>query len=337
MESSPLVAFPSTPSARECKQGTMGKLTKITHRLAIAAALLATGGLLAEGYANQAGKSLCHTSACAIVTKFVRLGEPLLLSLGAGMFLLLAAFIFFAGRYAKQPMVRFLPILTLIGAAAFDGALLGFQFITLRQHCQLCISVAIALGLVTLLYSASLRNWTILLSVLTAWTAGFLANAILIMPDTTEAHSGMIFYERPAAKEFAHPPVATLIFSLECPHCTMVLEAMAKQNLHNITWRFAITDTSFTSYEKLGLFYAEQKTTTNPFQLLIESKKSQQAKLTDNKLLKKFPELTRQARSFLANNGLNAVPVLVFKEPNDKITIIPGSPEIIEFLGSIKP
>lgn len=314
----------------------MTRNIQITHLLSITFSLLAAAALIAERYANEAGKSLCHTSACAIVTKFVRLGEPLLLSIGAGGFLLLAVTIFFAGRYGKHPILRFLPTLTLIGAASFDGALLGFQFITLRQHCQLCISVAIALGLVTLLYSASRRRWSILCSVITVWIAGFMANAILIMPDTSVANTGMIFYERPAAPVHTRPPVATLIFSLECPHCATVLEKMAQQNFDDITWRFAITDDSGKSYEKLGHFYDNLSVTTNPFQLLVDSKKSR-ARVVDSKILQKFPELARQARLFLANNGLHAVPVLVFREPNDKITIIPGTPGILNFLGSLKP
>ena len=313
----------------------MERIPRILHRVAITVSLLAAGGLLAERYLTQLGKSLCHTSACEIVTKFVRYGEPLLLSIGAAGFLLLAVFILFAGRYGKHPFVRSLPILTLIGAAAFDGALLGFQFITLRQHCQLCISIALSLGLISLFYSASLKRWSILCSVLTVWTAGFLANAILIMPDTTETQAGMTFYERPAARTLPPPPVATLIFSMECPHCTELLESLAKTNPNTMTWRFALIDDSSRAYNKLGYFYANLPTSTNPFQILVDAKKSQ-AKLEDKKLLAKLPELTRQARLFLATNTLRTIPVLVYKETDGRITMIPGSSEIASFLNSVK-
>jgi hypothetical protein len=313
----------------------MDKKTQLLHWLAITLSLLASSGLMTELYLASMGKSWCHASACAIVTKYIRFGEPLLLSCGAGFFLILAGSIFFARRYEHTPLVFFLPTITIIGSAAFDGALLGFQFITLRQHCLLCITVAITLGLVTLLYSVSRKKWSIVFLALTVWSAGFLANAMLIMPDTTEAHTGMIFYERPAAKELTRPPVATLIFSLECPHCTEIIELLAKQNSKTITWRFAITDDSSQSYDKLGHFYANLSATTNPFQLLLESKKRQTR--PDNNLLAKLSGLSRQARLFLANNGIYAVPVLVFKEPNDRITIIPGSPGIVAFLRSLKP
>lgn len=315
----------------------MNNLSRILHRLSISASFLAASGLLLEQFLSQAGKSLCHTSACEIVTKFVRLGEPLLLSLGAAGFLLLAVFIFFAGRYGKSPFIRSLPVLILIGAAAFDGALLGFQFITLRQHCQLCITVALSLVLIALCYSVSLKKWSIFCSVLTVWISGFLANAILIMPDTTETRAGMTFYEQPAAKEMTTPPaVATLIFSLACPHCTDLLESLAKINPNTMTWRFALIDKSPQAYNKLGYFYANLPTSTNPFQLLLDAK-NKHAKLTDKTILARLPELTRQARVFLSTNSLRTIPVLVYKETNGRITMISGSSEIASFLSSRKP
>lgn len=312
----------------------MNPKSPISHDITIGACLLAGGGLLYERYLTQMGKSLCHTSACEIVAKYVRFGEPALLAVGAANFLLLAGLIFFAWRYQQKSFAATLPLLALIGSAAFDGALLGFQFVTLRQHCQLCITVAIALCLIAALYSISLKRWSIIASCLVVWGAGFMASAILIMPDTTEAKSGMVFYERNAAQEFSAPPVATLIFSVNCPHCKEVLAALAQKNPKHISWRFAVIDDSLASINRLGYFYANASSTANPFQLLLDSK-GQDTTVLDKKVSAKFPDLTRQARLFLANNKINSVPVLVFQENKAKTIILTGSTEIEAFVKAL--
>jgi len=304
------------------------------HAATLTATLLAAVGLAVELTLSHHGKSLCHASACEIVGRYIRFGEPTLLAIGAGIFFLLAGFIFFAGRYGDRPLVRALPLLTLIGAAAFDGALLGFQFITLRQHCQLCITVALVLATIALLYSASLRKWLIFSAVCVVWGAGFIANAILVMPDATAAHSSMIFYERAAAKEFPSASTAVLVFSMECPHCQEVLASLAQKNPKNIHWKFAVVDQSIDSINKLMYFSEHSAQSANPFQLLLDVKQRpvSQTGVVSNA---KIPELTRQARLFLANNGLNAIPVLVFIESKERMTFRIGLAEILTFIDSL--
>ena len=52
--------------------------------------------------------------------------------------------------------------------------------------------------------------------------------------------------------------------------------------------------------------------------------------------LAKFTELTRQARIYLATLGVTAVPVLVLKKTEGKITIAIGSPEILSVISSLQ-
>ena len=308
--------------------------TPSLHHATITISFLAAVSLLGELILSHQGKSLCQTSACQIVGRYILFGEPVLLAFGAGFFIILAGLIFFAGRYGKNSLVPALPVLTIIGAAAFDGALLGFQFITLRQHCQLCISVALALATIALLHSSSLRQWIIFGSACAAWVAGFMASAILIMPEVAAAHSGMIFYERAATREFPEAPTATLIFSMECPHCQEVLSALAQKNPKNISWKFAAIDNSVDAINKLGYFYEHSATSENPFQLVLDSKhsSSKPAGASGAKLL----ESTRQARIFLANNGITGIPFLGFQETKERGTFRVGSLEIAAFIDSLQ-
>jgi len=308
--------------------------TPSLHYAAITTSFLTALGLLVELILVQQGKSLCQSSACEIVGRYIRFGEPILLAIGAGGFLILTGFVFFAGRYGERPLVRVLPVLTLTSAAAFDGALLGFQFVTLRQHCQLCISVALALATIALLHSGSLRKWAIFFSAITVWMAGFMASAILIMPDVTAAHSGMEFYGRAAAKEFPAAPTATLIFSMECPHCQEILAYLAKKNPKNISWKLASVDQSVSSISELEYFRKHSSTSDNPFQLILDATQKVTKSIVPSG--SNIPELTRQARIFLANNGIHAIPVLVVQETKDRMSLRVGLSEIIAFIDSLQ-
>jgi len=153
------------------------------------------------------------------VARFVRFGEPALLAAGACFFTTLAGALFFSRRYHSNQTVGAIPIILLIGATAFDGALIGFQYVTLGQKCPICLSVAATLLTCAILYGSAWRRWTITLCCVAAWACGFAANSITVMPDITNASSAMVFYQREAGKDISNPAKATLIFSLTCPHC----------------------------------------------------------------------------------------------------------------------
>ncbi|MEJ5242809.1 MAG: hypothetical protein WHT64_04510, partial [Desulfomicrobiaceae bacterium] len=81
--------------------------------------------------------SLCTTTGCAVVGEYIRFGEGNLLKLGAAFFWLLWLVAFFAGRYPKAWIWGGFGLLV-AGALAFDGTLLGFQFVALREFCLIC-------------------------------------------------------------------------------------------------------------------------------------------------------------------------------------------------------
>ena len=299
----------------------------------VATCLLAATGLAIELFLISHGKSLCQTSACEIVAKYVRFGEATLLAAGTCFFLLLAGAVFFCRRYFNNPLIAKFPLLLLVGSAAFDGALIGFQFVTLGQKCAICLMVAATLISVGILYSASLRKWSIALLCISAWVAGFIANSVLIMPDVTVTNSGMVFYERDAAEKIKNPATATLIFSLNCPHCKDVLKLLAEKNPNDMKWRFAIVDGDKDIITKLGLFYDNAADSDNPFKLLLETKDKDIP--LPPKILDKFPDLTRQARIFLSNIGITGIPVLVIDITPDKKIILTGTKEITNYLATL--
>ncbi len=303
--------------------------SKYLHPLTIISCLAASAVLLTELFLVRNGKSLCPTTSCEIVARYIRFGEPVLLAIGACFFLALGGAVFFAGRYKDNKWLPVLPILLLIGASSFDGALIGFQLTTIGRKCVICLGVAATLAVLSGLYAASLRRWGVAFLCITAWIAGFIANASIIMPDITSASSGMVFYERPGANNIKQALTATFVFSLECSHCKDVLEYLAEKNPSDMKWRFVITDQKKKTIAKLGHFYNYAAQADNPFQLFLDSK-DKTSKL-EGAILNKFPDLTRQARVFLANNGIKGVPLLVVDTGNTT-TFYKGAPSILEYL-----
>ncbi len=88
--------------------------------------------------------SLCTTTSCQVVGEYVKFGELALIKAGAAFFWLLWLLLFFAHRYDKKWLWGSITLL-LFGALAFDGALLGFQFVGLKENCLICIGVGLAL------------------------------------------------------------------------------------------------------------------------------------------------------------------------------------------------
>ena len=121
---------------------------RLLSRESIFAALLgmSAGVLSIEFWLQfQMGSSLCQTSACQAVAEFVRIGEPALVLFGSGFFWLLFV-LALIGMVTSAKWIWTLIGVALFGALAFDGALIGYQFVGLGQKCYLCLAVGIALA-----------------------------------------------------------------------------------------------------------------------------------------------------------------------------------------------
>ena len=301
----------------------------------ISAAVLSFLGAIAlslEFYLNARGHSLCKTAACEVVGHYIRIGEPFLITGGAAFFWILGLIFFFTYRYPQK--LSSLPVLFLLPALAFDGTLIGFQFFTINQRCAICISVALLLCFISILYLMGRRKYILLLAGILTWTGGFLASGAIEMPEPINAFGSMIFYQRVAPeKGNVQPEKFTLVFSMQCPHCEKVLAYLTKKNPQDVTWQLAATDTDNDSLAELSEFVRQSAGHNNPFSLLKKIKKESGSK-NNLKIISKLKKKTKKAQIFLANIGINKIPVLVVELPPNSKTLYIGAPTILRHLES---
>lgn len=306
--------------------------------LSLSAALILTlaGAILLslESQLAMQGKSLCKTRGCEIVGQYLRLGEPFLIAGGAAFLWLLALMFFFAIRYPRRLIS--LPLFALMPALAFDGALIGFQVFTIEQTCLICFGVAALLVVITLLYSISRKNLYIIIVGVLIWTGGFTANSIMIMPKPSGAYHAMSIVRQQAVDQsIPARATMTMVFSVDCPACLDVVSYLADNPIPEVNWHFASVDRSPESLRRLGYFLALAENSANIFKALEQSKtKTVPDQIKFNPAaIKKHNEKTL---SFLANMGINTVPVLIIEHSDSRKEIISGREEIIQTLASRK-
>jgi len=298
----------------------------------LAVALLAALALSVESYMQLQGTSLCQTSACEVVGKYLQISEQILVAAGAGFFWILTILFFFAHRYPKQ--IGIYPFLILAVAMAFDGGLIGFQFFTIKQKCFLCLATASVLILVTFLYCIARKKTLIFFTCLLAWIGGFSANGIIDMPDPSGAYKQMAFYQRTAEQNEQHPAIKkTFVFSMECPHCMEIIKELAEKNPKHTTWRLAAIDRDAVSLMKISKFMDLAAQSDNPFSLLTQIKKESIEQYSVNKSIK---TKNKKTLSFLNNFNINSVPVLIVETSETERKLLIGSTAIQKTL-SAKP
>ncbi|GAB1408881.1 hypothetical protein MASR1M90_00350 [Desulfovibrionales bacterium] len=304
-------------------------MSKVPHYLLLTFLCLAALFLSAEVWMQAVRHtSFCTTTACDVVGDYIRFGEGNLIKLGAFFFWMLWLLVFFAGRYPKAWIWGWASML-LFGALACDGALLGFQFIGLKEKCLLCIVVA------SLLFSAlALFSWvrTSFLTVflgLSIWAGGFTANAILdlgvIPPDLPD--TGVVAWTAPEAQGPQH----VLFFSLHCDHCSKVL-ANLSINTDRLTgtWILSCADNKEEDLYRLATIQTSDATSSNPFleTLRLESLDTVEPVPVSNDLR----QTVRTARTFFKTKGFQGVPVMIVMEKPGKEYILRGESNITAYL-----
>lgn len=304
-------------------------MSKIPHYLLLSFLGLAALFLSAEVWMQAVRHtSFCTTTACDVVGDYIRFGEGNLIKLGAFFFWLLWLLVFFAGRYPK-PWIWGSAAMLLFGALACDGALLGFQFMGLKEKCLLCIVVA------SLLFSAlALFSWarSSLLTVfvgISIWAGGFTANALLdlgvIPPDLPD--TGFVAWTAPESQGPQH----VLFFSLHCDHCSKVL-ANLSINTEQLTgtWFFSSTDNKEEDFQRMATVQASEATQSNPFLeiLRLESiDKVEPVSVSDD-----LRQTVRTARTFFKTKGFQGVPVMLVVERPGRELILRGEGTITAYL-----
>lgn len=275
--------------------------------------------------------SFCTTSSCAVVGEYIRFGEGNLIKLGAMFFWLLWALVFFGSRYDKR-WIWGLVCLILLGALAFDGALLGFQFVGLEEKCALCIGVASALFVQLGLLAWVRRSVLIFFLGAAVWIGGFTANSVLDLDVTAPVVTETSFLNTaPDGNASAHYPQHVLFFSLHCDHCSKILGNLSinKEHLPE-TWLFSCIDNKEDDLFRLSHILASSATKENPFLeiLRLESLETVEPVLISEDLRR----TVREARAYFKMKEFGGIPVLVVVERPGRELILRGENTIMDYL-----
>lgn len=272
--------------------------------------------------------SLCTTSACDVVGEYVRFGEGNLIKLGATFFWFLWGLAFFGGRYDKKWIWGLASIL-LFGALAFDGAILGFQFMGLKEKCLLCIIVGSALGIGLCLFAWVRRSLLTALLGMAVWCGGFAANAVLdlnvVPPAITD--TALISYE--TAPDNA--PQHVLFFSLHCDHCAKIL-ANLSVNAKNLPgkWHLSCADNKEEDMYRLAMIQASNATKDNPFLEILRIETLE--KVDPVPVPEDLRQTVRTARAYFKMKGYQGIPLLVVMERPGWEMVLRGETNIMEYL-----
>jgi hypothetical protein len=304
-------------------------MTKVSRYALLAFLFLAASFLSAEVWMQAIRHtSFCTTSSCDVVGEYVRFGEGNLIKMGATFFWFLWSLAFFGGRYDRK-WIWGSATLLLFGALAFDGAILGFQFMALKEKCLLCIVVGALLFVSLALFSWVRRTVLTLLLGIAVWTGGFAANAILDLNVTPPAIVDTAFTTWEIAPNNA--PQHVLFFSLHCDHCSKILANLSinAQTLPG-KWHLASTDNKEEDFYRLATVLQTKEGKQNPFLeiLRVESlDKPEPVPVSED-----LRQTVRTARAYFKMKGFQGIPVLVVMERPGWEMVLRGENNITEYL-----
>lgn len=348
--------FPIKKSSTSIRESAMSKLSRYALlSFLFLAALFLSGEVWMQAVRHT---SFCTTSSCDVVGEYIRFGEGNLIKLGAVFFWALWSLVFFAGRYDKiwlwSPAA-----LIFLGALAFDGALLGFQFVALREQCLLCIVVAVVLFTGLFLFAWVRRSLLLACLGIAAWCGGFTANSVLdldVIPPTIHstaflslenADNGTISASadgsingtaNASANNTAQVPANgtrypehVLFFSLHCDHCAKIMLNLSV-NTETLpgNWRLASVDNKEDDLHRLAHILAAPEATRNPFlaTLRVESLDSvAPIDIPDN-----LRQTVREARTYFKTKGYLGVPILIVTERPGWEVVLRGEVSIMRYL-----
>ncbi len=310
----------------------------ILHCIGLASALVLTLDVVL--YLSQAG-GLCQTQSCQAVGEYVRIGETSLRIVGAAFFWVLWLVFFLATRVNK-PIFWHLAALWLLGALAFDGGLLGYQFVGLKLQCWLCIGVGAALFANLFSLAWVRQSWMIPCIGLAVWIGGFAANSTLVVASEAgqPPRSGQIqsleraAYVSSLAQGGRSNQDYYLFFSLNCGHCQEVLASLAMNAPFAVNWHLCSLDGSRQQLAKLAWVRKQAQMGTDPneniFYLTLKAK--QDKALKADHIPDRIRNAVEQARDFFASRGYRGVPLLVAKEGRGREVVLTGTTNIARYL-----
>ncbi len=275
-------------------------------------------------------KSLCMTESCQAVGGYVRFGEIVLVLAGAIFYWLLWLLSFFAGRYERGWLWQGVTLF-LLGALAFDGALLGFQFVSLQENCLLCIGVGLTLFLTAAILAWNREKRYIFLLACAVWLGGFAANGILNpRPETVRLQELDVITRNPDAER--KWPQFYLFFGLHCPHCSELLANLAVNNRDPFTWHLIPMNKKQEDLSRVAGILDSEGLDKNTFLAVLRFESMDNKDLKQKKPPEEVVQDIGRAQSFFTNRGFRGVPLLIVQEKAGKRVILEGRGTIMKYL-----
>jgi hypothetical protein len=221
----------------------------------------------------------------------------------------------------------------LFGALAFDGALLGFQYVGLGERCQLCMAVGLGLMLILLQFSLVRRSFFIFILGLALWCSGFAANSVLKLDPVPPKIQETAFLTWPQELDpWEEYPAFHLFIGLHCGHCSKVLANLAVNDLEFFPWSFHLMDNREQDFVRIANILADNSTRDNPFQAVLDVEKMSVHDLAPEVLSKDIRKKVENARDFFRFSGYQGVPMLIVDLERTQRVVLFGATAILDYL-----
>ena len=274
-------------------------------------------------------KSLCQSQACQAVGEYVRFGETNLLILGATFFWILWL-LFLLGTRLNKPVIWNLAALILLAALAFDGGLLGYQFMGLGLQCWLCVGVGAALFANLFSLAWVRKGWMMACIGMVVWMGGFAANsALVIAPQAPQLQEAVFVSQQVSQKD--NPGIdCYFFFSLNCGHCTEIIFNMVMNGRDKVNWHLCSLDRSEQNIKKLAWIKEQTEQGADAFTQILKAKGMKDVPIEE------IPEAVQkavgQAQAFFQHRGYRGVPLLLVQKGRGQELTLTGTSSIARFL-----
>jgi uncharacterized membrane protein len=267
----------------------------------------------------SSGASLCDSAGCRLAGESLRIEEPVLVALGAGFFLFLTG-VLSLSRWLGRDWPWWAAATFLFGALAFDGGLLGYQFMEMNERCILCISVGACLGLTLLLMALERRSWMIPVFGFAVFSGGFTGNAVIKPTLKLPMLEETAFLNKKA--EAASSLKLYLYFSLHCEECAKLLKNLAANENRYAEWFLSATDREQEDLLRLAEIKERVSRGDDPFQSILDVKSKQE--VSAGAIPEEIRRAVDNARALLLSNHHTTLPVLIAEEGEGKRIISEG-------------
>lgn len=275
---------------------------------------------------DPASSGLCATAGCRLANESLRLGEVPLMIAGIVFFALMAILAILSRRRNALFASNLLAVI-LFGGLAFDGTLLGYQFLVLQTSCQLCLGVGISLGLIAILLATSLRPGGVLLKGAAVWIGAASAVFVLAIAPPTPGQNATVQFS--AGNAPSDSPRYHFFYSHYCDQCESLLTILAATNPTDVAWDISCADTDEASLSRLTAVWDKRGETENIFAALLQAKQSPP---NSKPIPEELRMRARNARTFLMNKGYTGVPLIIASRGKHQQTIVEGKLQLVQYL-----